>query len=102
MIRFMPNQKKAVRDLRKMGIALLTLCACLGWWGFLYPQLSMTPDTYRVIREDGTVQEEEEVVKWDFEGSIYTEILNAGSGRIRFRSALLERISQYLEDWKKE
>ncbi len=83
-------------------LAVLSLCAALGWWGILYPQLTMTPDTYRVVSEDGTVQEDVCMVEWDFEGDIYTEILNADPGRVRFRSGLLESLREYLEYWKKE
>ncbi len=102
MNQLMENPKMTVRGLQKKGAVLLTLCACLGWWGVLYPQLSLTPDTYRIVEQDGTVQEGEDVIKWDFEGSIYAKILNADPGHVRFRSALLERLSECLEYWKKE
>ena len=32
------------------------MCAALGWWGLLYPELALTPDTVKVIyidRRDG-------------------------------------------------
>ncbi len=63
-------------------------CAALGWWGLLYPELTMTPSTYRVVDENGTVLESEEMVEWDFDNDIYWDILEADSSQIRFRSKL--------------
>ena len=28
------------------------LCAALGWWGLLYPELALTPDTVKVSAQD--------------------------------------------------
>lgn len=74
--------------------AAISLCAALGWWGILYPELSMTPDTYQVILETDTVQEEAEVVEWDFDSDIYMEILNADRSQIRFRSKLFQTAAE--------
>lgn len=73
------------------------VCAALGWWGVLYPELTMTPDTYRVVCEDGTVQADENMVEWDFDNDIYREILNADRSRIRFKSKLFQSAARYLE-----
>ena len=81
---------------------VLILCAAFGWWGILYPQLTMTRDTYSVVSENGAVQEEPDMVEWDFEGSVYREILEAGPEKIRFRSGILKYITEHLEFWKKE
>lgn len=90
-----------MRDRTRISFALLTLCAALGWWGVLYPQLTMTPDTYRIVSEDGEVLEKSQE-GWDFDGNIYTTILNTDSSHIRFRSGLLKYISKYLDCLKKE
>lgn len=79
---------------REIGIkAIIGICAALGWWGVIYPELTMTPDTYRIVCEDGTVQNAEEVVEWDFDSDIYGTILDAEGSRIRFRSRLLANIN---------
>lgn len=90
------NKKKIV--FIKTGIRIsLCVCAALGWWGALYPELTMTPDTYRVVTEDGAVQIGEDVVEWDFDNPIYMEILNADRSRIRFRSRLFQTVSDCME-----
>jgi len=71
-------------------------CAALGWWGFFYPELTMTPDTYRIVMEDGTVQSAAEMVKWDFDSDIYHKILSADSSQIRFRSKLVEKVADFI------
>lgn len=86
----------------KVLCAGLILCGAMGWWGILYPQLTMTPDTYRVVSENGAVQKGCEVVEWDFDDSTYMEILNADSSRIRFRSKLLENAAGFLDRFRDE
>lgn len=90
--------KKGINTL----IAIFSLCAAFGWWGVLYPQLTMTRDTYQILSEDGTVQESDDMVEWDFEGSVYRDILNTDISHIRFRSSFFKSIMEYLEYWKKE
>ncbi len=83
---------------RWIGIrAAAGLCAALGWWGLLYPELALTPDTVRVFQEaeDGTLQEMD--ADWDFEGSLYTGLLHSDRRNITFRSRLLTDISLFLE-----
>lgn len=75
---------------------LLFVCAALGWWGFLYPELTMTPDTYRVVEEDGTVRTEGEGIGSSDSG-IYWEVLSADSSQIRFRSKLLDSLTAFAE-----
>ena len=37
----------------KNGIRILAAtCAALGWWGLLFPGLTLTPDTVRVVCEE--------------------------------------------------
>ena len=68
---------------------ILGICAAFGWWGLLYPELTMTPSTYKVVYEDNAVQQQENVVEWEFEDDIYWRMLEADSSRIRFKSRLL-------------
>lgn len=50
----------------KSGIKIIemALCACaaFGWWGILYPELAMTPDTYKVVREEKPSAEEKTLI----------------------------------------
>lgn len=81
-----------------LGIRIiLSLCATLGWWGLLYPELSLTPDTVVLkIKDDhGTLREQP--LEWDFDGELYRDLLNAGPDRITFRSRLFEDFSSLLE-----
>ena len=76
---------------------IVSMCAMLGWWGLLYPELTLTPDTVKVSMEDeeGNLCELPDV--WDFDSSLYTDLLNAGRSKITFRSRLLTNFSLFLE-----
>lgn len=76
---------------------LITLCAAYGWWGVLYPEFTMTPDTYRVVYETDTVQEGEEVLEYNLDDDIYKTILKSDRSRIRFRSKLLVNLTALKE-----
>ncbi len=76
---------------------MLALCASYGWWGVLYPEFTMTADTYRVVYEAGTVQEDGEVVEYDFDDSIYETVLKSDRSRLRFRSKLLMNLTALKE-----
>lgn len=81
-----------------VGIRVIaSMCAALGWWGLLYPELTLTPDTVKVSVEDkegncNTVPQE-----WDFDSSLYLDLLNAGEGQIRIRSRLLTDFCSFWE-----
>ncbi len=89
----------------------LCVCAALGWWGVFYPELTMTPDTYRVVKEaklsseDNALQKvgsfgDDEVCEtadWDFDREIYFEILQADASQIRFKSKLLMSLKEIFE-----
>ena len=85
---------------RKLICTGLVLMAALGWWGALYPQHSLNQDTYRIVSEDGTVQRGDDVVEWENGDTVYMEILNAESGKIRFRSRLWDCASELIEHLK--
>lgn len=73
----------------------LGICAALGWWGLLYPELTLTPDTVKVVYEDP--QAETYTQDWSFDSSLYHDVLNAPSEKIVFRSKLLEDLNAILE-----
>ncbi len=75
---------------------LFCICAALGWWGLLYPELAVTPDACRTVQEEGSAQEQE-AAEWSFDSNLYTEVLGADRSRIRFRSRVLEEINAFLE-----
>lgn len=87
---------------RNMICTGLVLVAVMGWWGVLYPQLSLNRDTYRIVSEDGTVQSSKDVVEWENGDTVYMEILNAESGRVRFRSKLWDCASELIERFRGE
>lgn len=76
---------------------ILSICAVFGWWGLLYPELTMLPSTYNIVCEDDAVQEKENVVEWDFDNDIYWRILDADRSQIRFKSRLFTNISAWQE-----
>lgn len=75
----------------------LGVCAAFGWWGALYPQLTLTPDTYRLVEEKTaavapaeTLQENKEALKWNFDSELYWDLLNTESSNLHFRSRLVQ------------
>jgi hypothetical protein len=100
---------------------LLSLFAAFCWWGFLYPEITMTPDTYRIsmgdgslvedggpmgngdfignrsFTEDGAIQKVTEVIEWNFKSDIYRRVLNADRSKLKFKSKLLQTVAELLE-----
>lgn len=68
------------------------LCAALGWWGLLYPQLALTPDTVKVSVEDEGGTLSDKTPEWSFDSSLYLELLNADRDQITLRSRLFTEI----------
>lgn len=75
----------------------LSICAALGWWGLLYPELTLTPDTVKVVYEDAKDDEQSQPQVWRFDSRLYWDILNASPGKITFRSRLLTDFNAILE-----
>lgn len=75
----------------------LGICAALGWWGLLYPELTLTPDTVKVVCEDLPAESHTQPQTWSFDSSLYWNILNAPSDKITFRSKLLTDLNAILE-----
>ena len=81
-----------------LGIRItLSLCAALGWWGLLYPELALTPDTVAVKAENEKGILQDMSVEWDFDSSLYRELLSVGPDRLICRSRLLTDISSLWE-----
>lgn len=82
---------------RRAGFQIIiSICAMLGWWGFLYPELVLTPETVSVREEkDGSLSAPSE--DWELDGSLYLDLLNAGRDRITFRSRLLTNLNSFWE-----
>lgn len=74
-----------------------SLCAAFGWWGLLYPELALTPDTVeiRVEDEDGNLRPIPG--QWSFDSGLYLELLAAEPDQITFRSRLLTNLKLVLE-----
>ena len=69
------------------GVRILTVAlACYGWWGVIYPELTMLPSTYEIVYEETeateaeTVQTGPEVVEWNFRQPDLLEDSGGGSG----------------------
>ena len=75
----------------------LSMCAALGWWGLLYPQLAFTPDTVSIKAEDNDDMIRDVEAEWDFDASLYRELLAAGPDKIILRSRLLTDFSSLWE-----
>lgn len=83
---------------RWLGIRIIVgLCATLGWWGLLYPELALTPDTVVLrLSDDGGIMREQPY-EWDFDSKLFQDLLNAGPDRISFRSRLLSDFGSFWE-----
>ena len=83
------------------GIQVSAVCtACYGWWGVIYPELTMLPSTYEIVYEETeaaeaeTVQTGPEVVEWNSDSQIYWKILETDPEKIRFKSRLLAMLKK--------
>lgn len=81
-----------------LGIRIVAgLCAALGWWGLLYPELALTPDIVNVYSEEADGEREELTREWSFDDSLYQDLLNADRDSISFRSRLLTDLRLFWE-----
>lgn len=82
----------------KNGIRILTaMCAALGWWGLLYPELTLTPETVRIVSEETSGDEPSDRQDKRTGDSLYLELLGTAPGNIRFRSRLLTELNAFWE-----
>lgn len=77
------------------------VCAALGWWGILYPELTLTSDTYKVVyeeepAEEGSVSPGGQYQENDGITEGYRGLLRAKSNQIRIRSRLYLTITEWL------
>ena len=81
-----------------LGIRVaIGLCAALGWWGLLYPELALTPDTVKVSGSDEAGGPSDPA--WSFDSSLYLDLLNADRDNITFRSRLLTEIRELFKSF---
>ena len=97
--RRMIAEKKILHRLVQ-GVRILTVAlACYGWWGVIYPELTMLPSTYEIVYEEQaeetkTVQKDAEVVEWNSDSQIYWKLLEADPEQIHFKSRLLAMLKR--------
>ena len=77
--------------------AVMTICAAFGWWGLLYPEFTLTPETILVYEEDadGTLIEVNHN-RFDCR-ELYQQLLTADRKDIRFRCKLWEDFNLFWE-----
>ena len=94
-----PKKERGYCMKRKwIGIRIiLSLCAALGWWGLLYPELTLTPDTIKIVEENEDGEISDLPWEWSFDSELYQELLNADRDSITLRSRLLTHISLFWE-----
>ncbi len=90
----------------RIYIAQLTLTMILsaGWWGILYPNFSMTEDTFQALEQDeaqhGKAAPDESIQEAAQDKSVqdktetFFAMLNASPGEIQLKSRLLETIAR--------
>lgn len=71
--------------------------AAIGWWGLWYPEIAEYAGAYTVVEEDGTVQDDSEVIECESDESVYREWFKMDTSQIRFRSRLWQLAEEYLE-----
>lgn len=76
------------------------LVFAFGWWGVLYPELTLTEDTFRIVwsdeencKEVGKTEESEDLSATQ----IYYKLLSGSSKEIKIKSKLLEVLTDYFE-----
>lgn len=96
---------------------MLTFCALWGWWGMLYPEFTLTEDTYRVVYEEtedtdaghaypengeaADMQNDAGAKSAEADGEspreLYRRLLHASKGQLRFRSRFLIQLQKWME-----
>lgn len=76
----------------------VVICAALGWWGFIYPDLTLLPETVEISEEgeDGSLRPLSGEGK-DARG-LYMELLDADPEKIVFRSRVLTNLKLLWEN----
>ncbi len=76
------NRKDESDFMKRVCEAVVLLIGTLGWWGFVYPDLCLTEETYERFEQE--YEENEKCEKWEEEIS----------GTIRIKSRLVEYVYQ--------
>ena len=82
-----------------LRVAAVTF-ACYGWWGVIYPELTLLPSTYEIVYDSEyngqetntqtkTVQKSRDVVEWNFDNQIYWTILEADPEQVQLKSRIV-------------
>lgn len=69
------------------------------WWGLLYPELTLTEDTWRIV---WVSEEEREDARNDSSLETYYKLLSAEPNQIKIKSRLLEILAGFMEKDKEE
>lgn len=88
---------KKRKDIRNIIRIFTAMCAALGWWGLLYPELTLTPETVRIVAESDSEDGLTDSRKSCSGDSLYLELLGTAPGNIRFRSRLLTELNAFWE-----
>lgn len=97
--RRMIAEKKILHRLVQ-GVRILTVAlACYGWWGVIYPELTMLPSIYEIVYEETEATEARlyrpvRSGRMESDSQIYWKILEADPEQIRFKSRLLTELKK--------
>lgn len=92
------EQEKFVFRKGKQGIRILIcFCAAVGWIGILYPELALTPDTYKIILEENAENNLKNYAYEDNYHNVYLDVLSVPREQIRYKSKLLSLFEEYME-----
>lgn len=78
-------------DLKARWKTLIWVCAAAGWWGVLFPEFTLTDDTYEIT---GELSEEDRRL---LEEAGFEELMNAEPGQIKIKSKLFTVVSDYFQ-----
>ncbi|MBR1930891.1 MAG: hypothetical protein IJ833_05370 [Lachnospiraceae bacterium] len=81
---------------RELRIAL-GICAAVGWWGTLYPEFTLLPDTYRVVLSEDELVTNLREPGWITDETLYRSILAADPDKIVYKSKLLEQLQKLFD-----
>lgn len=89
-----------MKKLEKLYV-FAALLAVLGWWGFLYPEFSVTRDNVNIIYSDTSAEDVALLYDLDVD-SLPELLLSAPREKIKFRSGILKDIISFWEvfSWK--
>lgn len=86
----MTDRIKRLCDRIYIGQLALLAILSAGWWGILYPDLSMTEDVFQPVPEERETRETEEHLLSGREGFFF--ILDAGPEELEIKSKLIETL----------